>query len=106
MSEMRPPILPPLVCAAVVALAAPAGAQDQSVAREGAVGFAAAVCSLVYSPLKVAHAVGGVVIGSLATLWTLDPGVSAPIFRTSLGGDYVVTPAHLDGSASLRFRGD
>jgi hypothetical protein len=96
-----------LALAAVLALApSTARAEEDSLAYEGVIGVGAAVCTLVYSPIKLAYAAGGLVIGGLAWLWTAgDTSVAGPIFTTSLGGDYVVTPAHLDGRRSLEFVG-
>jgi len=90
-------------------LAVPAAAQDQaeeSVAYEGLLGAGATLSSLVYCPLKLAYAVGGTVVSGLAWAWTLgDTGVSGPIFHSAVGGDYVVTPSHIDGRRQLHFIG-
>ena len=93
---------------AVLAAAPAAQAQqeDESVAFEGVVGVGAAICTLVYSPLKVAYAIGGSVVGGLAWMWTLgDTSIAGPIFRSSVQGDYVVTPSHLAGQRDLHFFG-
>ncbi len=93
---------------ALLAAAPPAWAQqeDESVAFEGVVGVGAAICTLVYSPLKVAYAIGGSVVSGLAWMWTLgDTSIAGPIFRSSVRGDYVVTPSHLAGQRELRFLG-
>ena len=40
-------------------------------------------------------------------LWTFgNTEVAGPLWRTTVAGDYVVTPAHLEGQRDLRFRGD
>jgi hypothetical protein len=93
----------------VAALASPAAAQDgePSTAYNGLVGLGAAVCTIVYSPLKVVYAASGLVVTSLAFLWTFgDTEVAGPLWRTTVGGDYVVTPSHLEGRRDLRFRGE
>ena len=73
---------------------------------EGLVGLGAAVCSLVYSPIKVVYAVGGTAISALALMWTFgDTDVAGPIFSQTVGGDYVVTPAHMVGDQRLDFFG-
>jgi hypothetical protein len=95
---------PTLVLVGALALAPAARAED-SVAYEGVLGVGSAVCTLVYSPVKVVYAAGGLVISSLALLWTWDPKVAEPIYAASLGGDYVVTPSHLEGTDSLEFTG-
>lgn len=96
-----------LALAAVLALAPPAArAEEDSLAYEGVIGVGAAVCTLVYGPLKLAYAAGGLVVSGLAWLWSAgDTGVAGPIFAASLGGDYVVTPAHLEGRRPLEFVG-
>ncbi len=86
--------------------AARAQQEDESVAFEGVVGVGAAICTLVYSPLKVAYAITGSVVSGLAWMWTLgDTSISGPIFYSSVRGDYVVTPSHLAGRRELRFLG-
>ncbi len=80
--------------------------EPESVAYTGLTGVGAALCTLVYGPLKVAYAIGGTVISGLAWAWTLgDTDVSGPILRSAVRGDYVVAPAHLEGRRSLQFVG-
>jgi hypothetical protein len=95
-----------LVLVAALAAAPAARAGDDSLAAEGGLGVGSAVCTLVYAPLKLAYAVGGVVLSGLAFLWTWDPQVSGDIYYTSVAGDYVVTPEHLRGRDDLVFAGD
>ena len=99
-----------LVAVAVLTSAAaqPASAQesDESTAYSAVTGVGAALCTVVYAPLKVGYAVGGTVISGLAWLWTLgDTSISGPILRSAVQGDYVVTPAHLEGYRDLEFIG-
>jgi hypothetical protein len=96
-----------LALAAVLALApSPARAEEESLAYEGAVGLGAALSTLVYSPVKLAYAAGGLVVSGLAWLWSGgDSSVTKAVFTASVGGDYVVTPAHLEGSRPLEFVG-
>ncbi len=83
-----------------------ASARSDGLLAEGLVGLGAAVCSLVYSPIKIVYAGGGVAISTLALLWTFgDTGVAGPIFSQTVGGDYVVTPAHMVGDRRLEFFG-
>ena len=80
--------------------------EPESAAYSGLTGAGAALCTLVYSPLKVAYALGGTVISGFAWAWTLgDTSVSGPILRSALLGDYVVSPAHLEGRRNLHFVG-
>jgi hypothetical protein len=96
-----------IALAAVLALApSPARAEEESLAYEGAVGVGAALCTLVYSPIKLTYAAGGLVVSGLAWLWSAgDSSVLEPIYTASIGGDYVVTPAHLEGNRPLHFVG-
>jgi hypothetical protein len=114
--------LPPLPCGAVrgwrtrrlgallVAVvwlgpAAVARAED-STAYTGVTGAAAALCTLVYAPLKLVYATGGTLVSGLAWIFTLgDTQVAGPIARGALRGDYVVTPAQLEGREALHFDG-
>jgi hypothetical protein len=104
-SPLRSAALATALAVAVAAAPFPARAESDSLAHQGLIGVGAALCTLVYAPLKVAYAAGGLVVTSLAWLWTWDPAIAGPIIRGSLGGDYVVTPSHLEGRASLRFVG-
>jgi hypothetical protein len=96
-------------CLAVCIAAAPvaAGARDPEPESGGAaIGVTSMLCTLVYTPLKLAYAVSGVAVGSLAWIWSFgSKRVAKPIFRSALGGDYVVMPDHLRGKEKLRFRG-
>ncbi len=95
---------------AVVALLAgsPASAQvqNQSIIREGGLGAAAALISMVYSPFKLLYAASGIALGSGSFLWTWgDRDAAMAVVSTSVGGDYVITPEHLGGAADLRLTG-
>lgn len=91
------------VLVAAVWLAPPA-AHAAGTASAGAAGAGSAVCSLVYVPVKLVYATGGVVLSGLAWLWTWgDTDVAGPILRGATGGDYVVQPAHLRGDEKLVF---
>ena len=93
---------------AVMLAAAPGAARaaDESLAYAGLVGAGAALRTLVYAPLKIAYAAGGLVISGLAWAWTAgDTYVSGPIYTASVGGDYVITLGHLEGRRSVMFLG-
>lgn len=69
-------------------------------------GAGAMLCTLVYSPLKIAYAASGTVVGGMAWVWSFGSRrVTRPIFTAALRGDYVVTPQHLTGERELKFRG-
>ena len=84
-----------------------ARAQDSEPTYEsGGLGAAAALCSLVYAPIKLTTAVLGLVIGGFAyPLSGGDTDVMMSVINTSVRGDYVVTPSHLRGERPLEFFG-
>ena len=88
---------PPLVPAA--------RAESNSLAYEGVLGLGSAIASLVYSPLKIVYAVGGTALSAVTLVWTFDTSIAGPIFSQTVGGDYVVVPAHLQGRRKLEFLG-
>ena len=68
--------------------------------------MASALASFVYSPLKLLYAASGLALGSGSFLWTWgDRNAAMSVVDTSVGGDYVITPEILRGSADLRFTG-
>jgi len=83
-----------------------AGEKAASVSRESGLGAAAAISSLVYGPVKVIYALGGLVIGSFAWIFTAgDAEVAEMVFTRSLRGTYVITPGILVGDERLEFIG-
>ena len=52
-----------------VLLAAPAQASDRNLASEGTLGLGAAACSLVYAPLKLVYASGGLALSTMVLVW-------------------------------------
>jgi len=99
-----------LACAlsALIAAAPPAAsAREEPTAHPNIyAGVGAMFCTLVYSPLKIAYAASGMVVGGMAWVWSFgSPRVTRPIFTSALRGDYVVMPEHLTGERELRFRG-
>jgi hypothetical protein len=97
-----------LLAVAVLLAGSPtaARAEEQSLLRESGAGAAAALLSLVYCPLKLFYAVSGITLGSGSYLWTWgDRDAAMAVVNTAVGGDYVVTPDVLLGSADLRFTG-
>jgi hypothetical protein len=96
-----------LTACAIALSAMPASAKKpQHIAMEGGLGAGSALASLVWSPLKLVHAAGGLLIGGLGLLWTGGDGeVSKRVFKRALTGDYVITPDHLQGKKRLRFSG-
>ena len=83
-----------------------ARAQEESTAAAAGWGALSALSSLVYSPVKVVYAVGGLVIGGFA--WAFSAGdndVMKAVITPAVLGDYVVTPEHLRGERPLEFLG-
>ena len=83
-----------------------ANAAGDSMAYEGFLGLGSAISSLIYSPTKIVYAVGGTAISTLALVWTFgNTDAAGSIFTQTVGGDYVVIPAHLQGERKLEFFG-
>jgi hypothetical protein len=90
--------------ALVFASAAQAG--GERVRSEAGLGAASVAASLIYGPAKLIYAGGGGLIAGMAYLVSGgDTQVAKPILDASMRGDYVVTPAHLNGSRSIEFVG-
>ncbi len=86
--------------------AAFAEAGAKGTAKAAGLGFASGICSLVYAPLKIVYATGGLIVGGMA--WAFSGGdseVAKVVFTPSLRGDYVVTPDHLTGDSDFEFFG-
>jgi hypothetical protein len=69
-------------------------------------GVASALCSIVYAPVKIIYASGGLIVGGFG--WALSGGdseVASAIVDPAVRGDYVVTPAVLKGERPLEFYG-
>jgi len=95
---------------AVTLLGAPsvgvAGEKAAAVSRESGLGAAAALSTLVYGPVKLLYAIGGLVTGSLAWVFTAgDTQVAEMVYTRSLRGTYVITPEILLGEERLEFIG-
>jgi len=80
---------------------------DNSVNWPGAgYGAGALVCNLVYIPLKLTYAILGGIVGSGTYLVTAGNQQAAnTVWRSALGGDYVVTPQMLAGQQPINFSG-
>jgi hypothetical protein len=69
-------------------------------------GAAAVLCNVVYIPVKVVYALLGGIVGG--GTWALTGGntqVANTVWRSSFGGDYVVTPDMLQGKQPINFSG-
>ena len=96
-----------LVLATMLAIAVPrAEAEQGSYSRDFGMGTAAVFVNLLYMPAKFVYASVGGLTGGLAYLLTgLNYDVADRIWAPSLGGNYVVTPAHLRNEQTLYFSG-
>ncbi len=69
-------------------------------------GVGALLCNVVYLPAKLVYAILGSFFGGGAYLVTGgNQQVADPIWRSALGGDYVVTPQMLAGEQPIYFSG-
>ena len=73
---------------------------------DAGIGTACIFVNLLYMPAKFVYATLGGLTGGLAYLLTgLNYDVADRIWAPSLGGNYVVTPAHLRNQQTLYFSG-
>jgi hypothetical protein len=94
-----------LACVLAIALA-PRPAQAEAMETEAGLGIASVLCSLLYGPVKVLYATGGMLVGGLA--WGLSGGDSEvlhAVITPSVRGDYVITPTLLRGERPIQFFG-
>ena len=96
-----------LACILLIGLhPGPARAQEESTGAAAGWGALSALTSLVYSPVKVVYAVGGLVVGGFAWLFSAgDNDVVKTVTTPAVRGDYVVIPGHLTGERKLEFIG-
>ena len=75
-------------------------------AAEAGMGIASVALTLVYSPVKVAYSILGVVFGGFAYgLSGGDAEVMKSVVIPAVRGDYVVTPSHVNGERMIEFFG-
>ena len=69
-------------------------------------GAGAVFCSLLYMPFKLTYGIlGGLVGGGTYLVSAGNSQAADTVWRSSLGGDWVVTPAMLQGQEPLNFSG-
>lgn len=80
---------------------------DNSVNWSGAgYGAGALFCNLLYIPAKLVYALlGGIVGGGTYLITAGNMQAANTVWRSSLGGDYVVTPQMLAGQEPINFSG-
>jgi hypothetical protein len=82
----------------------PAEAGDYS--SDFGIGVGCVFVNLLYMPAKLVYATLGGVTGGFAYLLTgFNYEVAEKVWTPSLGGNYVVTPAHLRNEQTLYFSG-
>ncbi len=91
--------------------AVPTRAQEQeeggNFVRDFGYGTACVFVNFLYMPTKFVYATLGGLTGGFAYLLTgLNYDVAERIWSPSLGGNYVVTPAHLRNEQTLYFSGE
>ena len=95
-----------MVVATTLGIAAPRGADAGDFASDAGIGVGCVFVNLLYMPAKFVYATLGGFTGGLAYLLTgANYDVAERIWTPSLGGNYVVTPAHLRNEQTLYFSG-
>lgn len=101
-------------CPVVIAGAAAGGAAGAAVStnkgqeeHHGALTYVGTVLAdIVYVPAKVIFAGAGAITSGAAYLLTLgDADASRSIWNTAVNGDYVLTPAMIEGEQPVHFAG-
>ena len=87
-------------------LGRPAPLRAQSPIVEFGLAVGAAGANLVYLPVKVVVAFGGLVLGALTgTLTGGDERAAYAVWVPAASGTYLLTPAHLEGTVPIEFFG-
>ena len=108
MNSVRRRVSVAIVCGAlaVAVTASPVYAASNELAQEGGTGALAALTTLVYGPLKILYATGGLIFGGLAYGFSGgNKDVLNAVLTPTVRGDYVVTPRALRGDDNLHFLG-
>ena len=106
-SRLRRQLLAGVIASVLAAapLAATAG-ENTDMARNAGAGFGSAIGSLIYAPVKVVYAVGGVVVSGLAFVFSGgDQDVARTVVTPAVLGDYVITSDHVRGERPIEFLG-
>jgi hypothetical protein len=84
-----------------------AEAEDSGPLSKFFFGITAAVCTLVYTPLKITYAVTSIPMSGLVYMWSVgNTEMTERVLRSGTQGNWMVTPEHLRGQRSLTFVGD
>jgi hypothetical protein len=93
-------------CALLLVAPPAAGKKPEHIAKEASLGAGSALATMVWTPLKLAHAAVGGIAGGICFLVTGgDTEVWKRVASRAFTGDYVITPQHLQGKKKLRFSG-
>jgi hypothetical protein len=91
---------------ALAPMSALAESDGQDMAKDAGIGAGTAIASLIYAPIKLTYALGGLVVGGLA--WAFSGGdseVASIVLTPSVRGDYVVSRSQLVGKQEIEFFG-
>jgi hypothetical protein len=96
-----------VVMVGALALPAAALAEDtRQAGRDASIGLAAVVANIFYIPAKVGYAaVGGLTGGLTYALTGGNLAAAEKVWVASGGGDYVLSPNHLQGQEKIQFSG-
>jgi ABC-type multidrug transport system permease subunit len=99
-----------IVFALVVGIGTPvvsfAAEEESSPSNEAALGVGSFFLTLVYTPVKMAYAIlGGVVGGFTYALTGGNVETAQNVWEPSVYGTYIITPDHLKGNEPVRFVG-
>ena len=91
---------------AMAPLSALANGDGVDMAKDAGIGAGTGIASLIYTPIKLTYALGGLIVGGLA--WAFSGGdseVASIVLTPSIRGDYVVTRSQLLGKQEIEFFG-
>ncbi|MET0152969.1 MAG: hypothetical protein ABW298_10235 [Candidatus Binatia bacterium] len=95
-----------LMLVSLLTLAVPRAEAAGDFASDAGVGIACVFVNILYVPAKIVYATLGGFTGGVAYLLTgANYEVADRIWTPSLGGNYLVTPAHLRNEETLYFSG-
>jgi len=95
-----------LMLVSLLTLAAPRAQAAGDFASDAGIGIACIFVNILYMPAKLVYATLGGFTGGVAYLLTgANYEVADRIWTPSIGGNYIVTPAHLRNEDTLYFSG-
>jgi len=91
----------------IVLGASPAAAEeDEGFFTAAGIGLGTALVNVLYIPAKFTYATIGGLIGGIAWVMTLgDTDTAMGVWKPTMGGSYIVTPAMLRGDEPVEFSG-